>query len=411
MNKALEKINKAKVKILQKSPFFSYLSLYLKIEECKDKSMDSIGVSPKGKVLYNSDFIESITDEELLGVMAHEILHLALLHLTRVGNRHKQGWNIATDLCINSMLQNENFQLPKFGLIPSYNRYKILGVEIENIDSKIAEQIYDELPIKEMKEGKGKGESDSGNGNGTSEGLEGFDKHEYEDEGTPMNESEKAEFENEWLNRVNEAYIHAKERGHAPKGMERYIDSLKKARINWKGLMNRYLVAQIPHDYTWKRRGKKSYATGLYLPDSVKEMIDVVVAIDTSGSIGQEELTEFISEIVGLAKAYKSQINIRIMTHDIEVHEDLMIENGNIAKIKELKCKGGGGTEHTKVFDYIKGKYKDTKCVISFTDGWSDLDDINFKDYNFNKIFVINKNGTDRQLQDKKCVKINMKDY
>jgi len=226
-----------------------------------------------------------------------------------------------------------------------------------------------------------------------------------------MSESEKAEFENEWLNRTNEAYIHAKERGHTPYGMDRYIDNLKKARINWKGLMNRYLIAQIPHDYTWKRRGKKSYATELYLPDTIKETIDVVIAIDTSGSIGQAELTEFLSEIVGLAKSYKSQINMRILTHDIDIHEDLMISNGNIAKIKELKCKGGGGTEHTKVFDYIKEKYRGTKCVISFTDGWSDLDDMDFKDYDFNKIFVINESGTDKQIKGKKCVTINMKDY
>jgi len=113
MSKAQEKINKAKVKILQKSPFFSYLSLYLKIEESKDESLESIGVTPKGNCYYNAKWIESISDEELLGVMAHEILHLALLHLTRVGNRHRQGWNIATDLCINSMLQKEKFELPK----------------------------------------------------------------------------------------------------------------------------------------------------------------------------------------------------------------------------------------------------------------------------------------------------------
>ena len=88
-----------------------------------------------------------------------------------------------------------------------------------------------------------------------------------------------------------------------------------------------------------------------------------------------------------------------------------MISNGNIAKIKELKCKGGGGTEHTKVFDKIKAEYPSTKCVISFTDGYSDLDEFEFSKYNFNKIFVINKDGSDEQIKDKKCVTINMRDY
>lgn len=406
-NKAQEKINKAKVKILQKSPFFSYLSLYLKLKEDKNPNNDSIGVTPKGDVYYNPKFIEEITDEELLGVMSHEILHLALLHLTRVGNRNKVGWNIATDLCINKMLIDDNFQLPKCGLIPNYNSFTIGDTKIEDINTKIAEQIYAELPMEEVEklsEGEGEGEG--------RESLKGFDKHEYDGEGgeEKMSESEKAEFENEWLNRINEAHIYAKERGKVPKGIERYIDNLKKSRINWKALMNKYLVAQIPHDYTWKRRGKKSYATELYLPDTTKDMINVVVAIDTSGSIGQAELSEFLGEIIGLANAYKSQINMRLLTHDVEVQEDLLISNGNIAKIKELKCKGGGGTSHTPVYEHIKKNYRDTKCVISFTDGWSDLDRLDFNDYSFNKIFVIT-NGTDQQVKNKKCITINMEDY
>jgi len=395
---ALEKIKKAKVRILQKSPFFSYLSLYLKIEENSD--VETIGVTPKGNVYYNPKFIEEITDEELLGVMAHEIMHLALLHLTRVGSRHKSSWNIATDLVINSMLISENFELPKGGLIPNYNSYTIAEKQINDINTKIAEQIYDELPIQEIME--------SENGE---DGMKGFDEHQYDGDKEAMSESEKAEFENEWLNRINEAYIHAQERGKTPKGIERYIDKLKKAKVNWKGLLNRYLTSQIPQDYTWARRGKKSYATKLYLPDMVKETIEVVVAVDTSGSVGQKELSEFLTEIVGLANAYKEKITMRILTHDTDVHEDLLVNNGNIATIKKLKCKGGGGTEHTKVFDLIKSKYKDTRCVISFTDGWSDLKYMEFNDYPFNKIFVINKDGTDEQVKDKKCITINMRDY
>jgi len=311
------------------------------------------------------------------------------------------------------MLQKEKFELPKVGLIPNYDTYIIGGKTINNINEKIAEQIYAELPIQQL----GGGGTSSSDGNGDSIGESGFDEHLYDEngddgEGKGLSESEKAEIENEWLNRTNEAFIHAKERGHTPYGMERYIDNLKKAKINWRGLMNRYLVAQIPYDYTWKRRGKKSYATELYLPDTIKDMIDVCVLIDTSGSIGQKELAEFISEIVGLANTYKSQITIRLMTHDTQIHEDLLVSNGNIETIKQLKGKGGGGTSHKQPFDYIKEKYGNTKCVISFTDGWSDMGDIDFKNYGWNNIVVINKGGTDRDLEGKKkCVKILMEDY
>lgn len=410
--KAQEKINKAKVRILQKSPFFSYLSLYLKLEEDTNPANETIGVTPKGNVYYNPKFILEINDEELLGVLAHEILHLSLLHLTRVGARHREAWNVATDLCINSMLQKEGFDLPKKGLIPTYNSFTIGQTKIEKIDEKIAEQIYDEIMV-EVEKGKGKGK-----GKGKETDLSGgFDEHLYDkndkDDGKDdgLSESEKAEVENEWLNRMNEAYIHAKERGKTPKGIERYIDSLKKAKINWRGLMNKYLTAQIPYDYTWKRRGKKSYATETYLPDTIKDMIDVCVLVDTSGSIGKKELAEFLSEIVGLAQTYKSQINMRLMTHDTKIHEDLAVSNGNVETIKQLKGLGGGGTSHIQPFEYVKEKYPDCKCVISFTDGWSDMNEIDFKKCRFNNIVVINKGGTDKDLEGKKCVKILMEDY
>lgn len=400
--KAQEKINKAKVKILQKSPFFSYLSLFLKFHE-NNEITNSIGVSADGDVVYNTEFIESISDEELLGVFAHEILHLALLHLTRVGSRDREKWNIATDLCVNSMLLKEDFVLPKNGLIPDTynNNYDILGKTISDISKKTAEEIYGELPeiprVEITISGSGEGEGKDTDGNG----HKGFDDHNFDGDkdGKGIDESKKNDLENEWLNRINEAYIHSQQRGHTPYGIERYIDKLKKASINWRTLLNKYLVSQIPYDFTWLKRSKKSRAIGSYLPDTIKEKIEVVVMIDTSGSIGREELTEFVSEIIGLAKAYNTQIDMRMITHDTEPHTDLMIENGNIKKIKEMEMKGGGGTSHKPTFEYIKEKYPQTKCVIAFTDGDSDLDEFDLDEFDYNKIIVLNKTGNDYQLK------------
>jgi len=192
--------------------------------------------------------------------------------------------------------------------------------------------------------------------------------------------------------------------------MERYIKEIKKSQINWKVLLEKLIQATIPRNQTYMRRSKKSMATDIYMPSVVKEKIDICIGIDLSGSIGTEELTEFMSEIIGISKAFKENITMRLLTHDVDVHNDYEITNGNIAKIKKLKLKGGGGTSHEPIFKYIDEKVKDCKAVVFFTDGWSDLEDIDFSKHNWKKIFIINKEGTDEDLKNRSdCVCIKMK--
>ncbi len=155
---------------------------------------------------------------------------------------------------------------------------------------------------------------------------------------------------------------------------------------------------------------KKSVSVGEYMPDVLKEKIDVAVCIDVSGSVGQKELNDFLSEIIGMARAFQERINMRLLTHEIEINNDWIIENGNIEKIKALKIEGGGGTSHIQPFNFIRENVRDCKAVIFLTDGYSDLNEIEFNEYPFEKIFVINKGGSDNQLKDKGCKVINLKE-
>lgn len=87
-------------------------------------------------------------------------------------------------------------------------------------------------------------------------------------------------------------------------------------------------------------------------------------------------------------------IDMRIMFHDEEVQADYMVKNGSIPQIMAMKPAGGGGTSHKDLLDKIKKEVKDCKCLISFTDGFSDIQYIKLKDYKFPKLFIINKKGT-----------------
>jgi len=112
----------------------------------------------------------------------------------------------------------------------------------------------------------------------------------------------------------------------------------------------------------------------IYMPSTIGKKIKVLCHIDTSGSICEEELTDFISELVGIARAYKNNVEFRILAGDTKIVDDILLTQGKGEKaLKTLKLHGGGGTDHRPVFEYVhKKKYaRDAKLLICFTDGAS----------------------------------------
>jgi predicted metal-dependent peptidase len=396
-NNIAERLTRGKIQIQQQSSFFAYLSLYLKLKE--DTSVDSAYVDTRGNMGYNPEFIRKLTDKEITGVMIHEILHQALLHLTRLGTRDMKLFNVATDLCINTMILKEGkYALPDgclcadcddvFKIPTDVKEYKI-----EKISEKSADIIYDELvKIRNNYQSKTK---KKGKGNKVLEDYEGFDRHDYEN----LSPEEKRKVENEISGRVATAVSMAKMKGDLPSGIGKMFDELHKEKIDWRTILQRIITKEIPYDYTFSKPHKKSYNYGVYMPNVLKESVDVSVVLDLSGSVGKNEFNDFFSEIVGIARAYQNRVNIRFYSHDTECYDCGMVRNGNIEEIRKIKLKGGGGTSHIKVFEQLK---KDKpKLVVFLTDGYSDLNEINFNDYAFKKLFVITKGGDDSQVKGK----------
>ena len=423
------RIKKTQIQLWKDKPFWAYLSYYLKFhevpkEETKYMTHKTLGVDIDGNVYYCKDYIDKLTDEELKGVIAHELGHLIYLTELRQGSRDKDGFNIASDIAINSLLVRDNFTLPKGVLLPDYNdEIKTgFGKKIKNCSEKLAEEIYDELPkltidkdgniYAETGSGKNKKKEKigkilddhiiSGKGKGKGKGKKGG--------GIELSEAEKKDIEQSWKDKMLEAYITAKMKGNVPAGIERMIGKLDENKIDWRTLLQRYLMNSLPYDYSYQKPSKRSIATGEYMPDILKEKIDVVIAIDLSGSIGQEEYSEFISEILGLARAFSERIKMHFYSHDTKAYDGGIIENGNLENIKNLKLKGGGGTSHQDIFNKITENIMDCKVVIFFTDGFSDLENINFDKYPFDKLFVITKNGDEECLKDKPCEVIKLEE-
>jgi len=421
-----ERIKRTQINLWRDKPFWAYLSHFLKFHEVKaeDMPMPTMCVDIEGNVYYCKEFINKLSDDELFGTIAHELGHLLYLTELRRGSKDKDGWNISTDLTINCLLKSDGFTLPKGVLVPDSNDEINCGhgKKIEKCSELIAEEIYDLLP-KIIIDKDGNIYADDGKGNKTKIGrmIDGHiigkggkgKKGDKDGEGDiELSEADKREIEQKWKDRLLEAYTTAKMKGNVPAGIERLVGKIGEEKINWRTILQRYIMNSIPYNYTWQKPSRKSVVIGTYLPDVVKEQINIGVCVDVSGSIGNGELAEFLSEIIGVSKAFQERITMTIYFHETEINEKdiYVIDNGNIEKILAMKIHGGGGTSHIQPFKYIQENLKDSKCIIFLTDGYSDLNTINFDDYFFDKLFVISKNGNDSQLKGKNCEIIHLKE-
>lgn len=367
-----------------------------------------MGVNPFGDLIYKKQFVEEISDEELEGVLVHEILHLSLLHLLRIGSRDKEVWNIAADICVNQIIKDNNFKLPDGCLISSYeNEIDLFGQKIKDCNKKTSEELYDEIKLPKNKRTLILISGGSGSGKGS--GLKRFDEHiqgkfvEINKKGDKTGKGEARltpeevrKIQEYWKDKTEEAYVTAKMRGMLPAGIEKLVGKLHENKINWRTLLQRYIQSSIPYDFTFQTPHKKSVSAGYFMPNLVRECVDVVVAIDTSGSIGGEELNDFLSEILGMAKAFRGRIKLRVLTHDTDVHDDYMAENGSVEKIRNLKIHGGGGTSFKGIIEYLDKKRINPKLLIWLTDGYGDK----IEKQKYQILWVLSNGGSDELLKD-----------
>jgi len=393
-----DRISKSKINIHRRTPFFSYLIEHLNF--VKNNTVLTMGVDKKANCFYNSEFVDKLESNELDGLLAHEVMHLALNHPERGKGKEitingDSLWNIAIDISVNHLLVENDFRLPKYGIIPKNGVVTVYGITVENIPDKSSEEIYEELKgqLKQlMQKQKGKGKKDNDDESSiTVSGFDedegkGFDQHEWNKnsgEGSQKTDksgnskeseiSDKIQGKN-WDKIIAEAYHHAKLIGKSPAGFEREFENLHKHKLNWRTILRRTVASKIPYDLTYRRPNKKYLWGDIYQPSFTGEKIKVVCSIDTSGSMSQDDLTDIVSELLGISRSF-SQVEFRLLTHDVSVHDDIPITYNHEQKLKSIKLHGGGGTSHVPLYEYIKTKgiQRETKLLISFTDGYSEF--------------------------------------
>ena len=384
VNTLEQKLTRARTQLLLNQPFFGTLCLRLKLIEGAVPTMATDG----RRIVYDPAFASSLQPEELQAVLAHEVLHCALGHHCRRGQRDPSLWNEAADLAINPILVKNGFTLPAGALIdPAF-------------DNLSAEEIYSRRLQKNSNGSSTQTElpQSSGGGNGQdgpqptpsqpppessldnqldnqsvpktgtkSPRPGGFGEvlDATGEDGRAASEAEKSRQQHEWSIAAEQAMRSAKACGREAANVDRPLNESRRSKRDWRTILRDFVAATTPSDYRWTPPNRRYIASGLYLPSVERSGTGaMVIAVDTSGSIGEDELEQFAGEISTIAEDAQPEA-IHVIYCDAAVQT--WQEFGPSEPI-QLDPKGGGGTDFRPAFQWVKENQIEPACMVYLTD-------------------------------------------
>jgi predicted metal-dependent peptidase len=360
----VEKLTTARVGLLLKAPFFGNMATRMRLIESNDWCPTA---ATNGRdFFYSTEFVNKLSVKKLEFLFAHEILHCVLDHLGRAGSRDRMLCNIAQDYAVNQILVDERIG-EKINEVQICYDSKYRGMAWEEIYDELyekAEKISMEDLLKEVGDllDEHINEDGKSGGKGDKEGKEGKGPG-----GLSKEEAQKIRDE------IKEAMIQsaaAAGAGKVPAAIQRLIKDLTEPKMNWRQLVRQEIQSIVRNDYSFARPSRKGWQTGAILPGMIPETtIDVAIAMDMSGSIGDEDAKTFLSEIKGIMDQYED-FKITLFCFDTEVYNCQTITQDNSNDLLEYEPVGGGGTDFEACYTFMKEQGIQPKKFIMFTDGY-----------------------------------------
>lgn len=320
--------SRVKTKLLVEHPYFGTLANALKI--VVNDNIESF--TGKGRVFeYREDFFQTLNDNQIAFSLANVSMHGILSHPARIGNRSPWLWYTACDHAINNMLIDNGFEPPsKITYDPRFR-------------DKYAEEIYEML-------------------------LDTITRDELNDKDSDSRRSDETlddkleAAQNEILSRS------ALEKGESmnalPEGLERLVPLKREGTIDWRSELRDSIGGYYISDYTLIPPSKKLLYEGIYLPGATSRHLELAIAIDSSGSVDEALLSQFIAEIESITELFGS-FTIELMVCDEKIRSRQSFTNGESLS---YALTGGGGTDFTPVFEMIESWMNPPKILLYFTD-------------------------------------------
>ena len=334
------KMAAARTRLILDKPFLGALALRLPLVEAESAWCKTTWSN--GKTLYyNPAYIDALDVEQTQFALSREAMHCALLHFYRRANRIKKLWENACDFAVNPLLIDD-------GLKPTPDT-----VHFAEYNGMTAEEIYPLLEDNQQEQD----EQDADAGEGDSEQQRLAQNLDF---------SEKEMLAVQWRQRLASAAQQAMQAGKLSGQLARLVDAFVQPKLPWRSMLAQHLSATARNDYSYTRPSNRRGDPAVF-PGLRSEEVDLVVAVDTSGSIRENEIEQFFSEI----NAIKGQIRARItlLCCDVEINQQCPVVFEAWDEFKfGAQIKGGGGTDFRPVFQWLDRQDKMPDTLVYFTD-------------------------------------------
>lgn len=368
------KLQRVKVNLLR-NPKVALLSGVLMVGKTYVDSSVPTAVTNGRDERYGTDFIKQLKEKELAFVVMHEAMHKMYRHLTTWRKLYDEDHKLANQACdyvINLQLKDLDPH-ESFMSMPRDKNGKLMGLIDERFRGMNAKQVFDILKQEcQGKGGSGGEQSEAEQGSGDQDSGN-FDEHDWESAGD-LPEETKRELERELDQAIRQGIIaNQKINGAGGGDLERELGELIKPKVDWREQLREFVksICAGKDVSTWRRPNRRFIGSDVYMPTLVSEKVGhIVLAIDTSGSIGGDELNAFLSEVSGIAESVSPEV-VDLLYWDGRVAGHETYNGSSVSNIlQSTKPRGGGGTSPSCITNYMKDKRIEPECTVVLTDGY-----------------------------------------
>ena len=366
-----KRLVKARTQLMLDKPFLGNLVLRLPLKAagswCKTSATDA------KSFYYNPEFIERLDSHQIKFVLIHEALHCALTHFARRGNRKKHTWDLACDFAINPLLVKEGFHPPLD--VPIFRQYEgMIAEEIypmidDNLDQEPMDQhLYDDQNNEDSKDSDGGMREDDltqQEKNQSGESKNNQSTSSLAQRPQSLNPDEIEKLATQWQKNLASSAQLAQEAGKLDGEFAKLIDFFLQPRVSWQSLLSTFMSRLARDDFSYSRPSRRP--GNAILPTLRSHQIDIAVAIDTSGSISQQEIDEFVSEINAIKSTIRSSITLIACDDKIFPSSPWRYESWEEINFP-ASLGGGKGTNFRPVFELLNSLDNPCDVLIYFTD-------------------------------------------
>jgi predicted metal-dependent peptidase len=371
---AEQRIERTHVQLMQDPDFCLFSGVFM-IGKVEVSDVIPTACTNGKDVSYGRSFVDSLNDRELAFLVLHESMHKAYRHLLvweKLAKENPRLANLAMDYVIN--LQLVDYNKPNVIQMPKDSEGNYMGALDERFRGMDTKQVYDILK-NEMQDQPEDGQGGQGTGQKSKAGgqpdnkSKSLDDHDWEN-AQEMTQEEKEDLSREVDRALREGAMLA---GRMKGEVSREIQELLHPKVDWKEALREFIkTAMMGRDNsTWRRPSKRFIGMNVVMPSSYSEKMGrLAVGIDTSGSIGGAELSQFLGEVKAICDEVAPEA-VDLMYWDSHVASHEVYEGHQVADlVSSTKPRGGGGTEPDCVPRFMREKQLSPQCTVMLTDGY-----------------------------------------